>query len=114
MIIEEGSKVHIVHRALFDKSTRRHFFGEIVEADGALCRIEGFAFIFDVKSETYKKRPEKRTTIVDLGSSGFIVNIVDSSVDINSVTYRYVRDVGLVITDDKNFVLNINEFGSKN
>lgn len=113
MIIEKGNKVHIIYRALYENAVRRHFFGEVMEANGTICRIEGFAFVLDGKSETYKKRPDKRTTVADLGESGYIVNIVDSEIDVDSVTYRYVREVGLVITDDKNFVLNINEFGVK-
>lgn len=113
MIVEKGNKVHIVYRALYENSTRRHFIGEIIEAEGALCRLEGFAFIYDIKSTTYIKKPEKRTTIADLGESGYIVNIVNSAVNVDKVSYKYLKDVGLVATDNENFVLNINEFGVK-
>lgn len=34
MIIEAGDKLQIVYRALFDKSNRRHFVGEVASADG--------------------------------------------------------------------------------
>ncbi len=113
MIIECGNKVHIIYRALYDSSIRRHFVGEVIAADGALCRLEGFAFVYDPKSTMYVKKPEKRTTIVDLGESGYIVNVIDSGVDLDRVIYKYVSDVGLVATDNEKFVLNINEFGAR-
>jgi hypothetical protein len=113
MIIEKGNKVHIIYRALFDNSIRRHFVGEVIGAEGALCRIEGYAFVLDRKSEMFVKRPEKRITIADLGESGYIVNVIDSGVSIDAVAYKYLRETGLVVTDNKNFVMNINEFGAK-
>jgi hypothetical protein len=48
-----------------------------------------------------------------LGDSGYIVNIVDSGVKIDSVSYKYTIDAGLVATDNKSFTLNISEFGAK-
>ncbi len=113
VIITAGEKVHIIYRALYENSTRRHFLGEVIVAEGALCRIEGFAFVYDNKSTMYVKKPESRVTVVDLSESGYIVNVVNSAVTLSEVNYKYVQDVGLVATDGKSFVLNINEFGSK-
>jgi hypothetical protein len=39
--------------------------------------------------------------------------VIDPDIDLSSVSYRYARDVGLVVTDDKNFTMNINEFGAR-
>ena len=113
MIIAPGEKVHLTYRANYEKSTRRHFVGEIVASEGAVCRLEGYAFVLDPKSGTYIKRQEKRTTVIDLAESGYIVNVIDPSIDLAAVNYRYVRDIGLVATDDKNFSMNINEFGAR-
>ena len=52
-------------------------------------------------------------TIISLGDSGYIVNIIPSSVQIPHVVYKYLPDIGLVATDNQSFVLNINEFGDK-
>ena len=113
MIITQGEKVHIVYRALYENSTRRHFLGQIAEVDSTRCRIVGYAFIFDRKTDTLIRRPERRTTIVDLSESGYIVNVIDRGVDLDEVTYRYLSEVGLVVTDEKAFALNINEFSAK-
>lgn len=114
MIIEKGSKVHIMYRALFENSVRRHIIGEVMFATGALCRVEGFAFVRDPQSGMYQKKPELRTTIVDLAESGYIVNIINSEVNLSEVSYSYVENIGLVATDGKGFSLDINEFGTRN
>ena len=113
MIIAVNDKVHIVYRALYENSTRRHFIGEVTACEGALCRLEGYAFVHDAKSGLYSKKTERRTTIVDLAESGYIVNVIDSSVNIDAVTYRYLSEVGLAATDGNQFILDINEFGVK-
>ncbi|TVO66873.1 hypothetical protein [Denitromonas ohlonensis] len=100
-------------RALYEGAIRRHFLGEIMAVDRGLCRLEGFAFVYDAKLTVFLKRPERRFTIVDLGDSGYVVNVIDSCVDIDAVTYQYLSNIGLVATDGKSFVLNINEFAAK-
>lgn len=113
MVVDVGEKVHVVYRALYESAVRRHFLGEVVAVDRGLCRLEGFAFVYDYKTATFLKRVERRFTVVDLGDSGYVVNIIDSRVDIDAVTYKYLSDIGLVVTDGKSFVMNINEFGVK-
>jgi hypothetical protein len=50
---------------------------------------------------------------MDLAGSGYIVNVISSNVELESVRYKYVQEIGLIATDGKQFSLNINEFGSK-
>ena len=113
MIIENGYKVHVIYRALFESSTRRHFLGEVVAAEGSLCRLEGFVFVLDPESDLYKKKPEKRITIIDLAESGYVVNVLDPNLILADVEYKYLEDIGRVATDGKGFILDINEFGPK-
>ena len=113
MIIASGDKVHVIYRALFESSTRRHFIGEVIVVIGTLCRLEGYVFVLDEESGLYKKKPEKRSTIMDLAESGYIVNVIESNINLADVTYRYLQNIGMVATDDKDFTLDINEFGPK-
>lgn len=113
MIIANGDKVHLIYRALYENAIRRHFVGEVAATDGALCRIVGHAYIYDEQEGTYTRRPERRTTIANVAESGYIVNIIGADVDLDKVSYRYIGEVGLVVTDGKDFTLNINEFGPK-
>jgi len=113
MVIEKGEKIHVMFRVLFENSIRRHFLGEVTSVDGAICRLEGFVFLYDQKSTGFIRKPEKRTTIIDAADSGYITNIIDANVNIENVIYKYEQGVGLVATDNNGFLLNINEFGTK-
>jgi len=113
MIIEKGEKIHVMYRALYEKSTRRHFLGEVKVAEGPVCRLEGFVFVYDQKTTEFLRKPEKRITIIDLSESGYITNVIDQKVNLNNVNYKYTQDTGLIATDNKGFSLNINEFGAK-
>ena len=113
MIVDVGERVHVVYRALYENSGRRHFIGEIQRVSGTECRIEGYVFVYDPKSSVFNRKPEKRVTIMDLAESGYIVNLMDKSVKIEDIKYQYLPEIGLVATDGKGFTLNINEFGAK-
>ena len=113
MIIRKGEKIHIMYRALFENSIRRHFLGEVLAAEGPVCRVEGFVFVYDQKTTQFVRKPEKRVTIIDATQSGYIVNIIDREVNLDNVIYKYAQGVGLIATDNKSFSLNINEFGAK-
>jgi hypothetical protein len=113
MIIEKGDKVHVMYRALYENSTRRHFLGEVQAAEGPACRIKGYVFVYDPRTTEFVRKPEIRITIVDLSDSGYVVNIIDSEVNLCNVKYKYMQGTGLIATDDKEFSLNINEFGVK-
>lgn len=113
MVIEVGEKLHIMYRSLYEKSTRRHFIGTVTSAKDALCRIDGYVFIYDDKNTEFTKKPELRSTIINLAESGYVVNLIDKNVALENVHYKYAQNVGLIATDDKGFSLNINEFGSK-
>ena len=113
MIIEIGNKVHVIYRALYESSNRRHFVGEITACEGVVARVEGYVFVMDVNSRMFLKKPERRVTIIDLAESGYIVNMVPQNVDVDAVEYRYLTNVGLVATDGQDFSLDINEFSMK-
>ncbi|TKB10789.1 hypothetical protein [Desulforhopalus sp. IMCC35007] len=111
MIIEIGEKVHIVYRAMYEKSNRRHFLGEVQKADGTACRIVGNVFVYDPKTTMFVKKEEMRTTIIDLAASGYVVNVINRNVDLGKMFYKYDTATGLILTDGKGYSLNINEFG---
>ena len=113
MILSVGEKLHVVYRAMFEQSTRRHFIGEVTAVDGAMCRLEGYAYVYDTKSTMFVRKPEKRITIIDASESGYIINVINADVVLNDVVYRYIQNVGLIATDNKAFSLDINEFSAK-
>ena len=88
-----------------------HDLGNNIATEIVIVVRLGFAFVHDPRTEAYKRKTEKRTTVIDLAESGYIVNIIDSDVKLDEVIYRYDENAGMIATDDKEFSLDINEFG---
>ena len=110
MVISQGEKAHIIRRRNFVDDPRRHFIGEIKEVDGQVVRVEGYVFIFDPSKGEFFKKTQKRTTIIDLGDSGYVVNVIPMDINIEQLVYKNDEKT-LFVTDGKSFSLDINEFG---
>ena len=109
-VIEVGDKLHIITRRLFESDVRRHFIGEVTGVSGELHEVLGYAFVFHIGTNEFRKRPELRTRIFSLGQQGFIVNKIPREVAIESLEYRFIER-RLVVTDGGDFNLDIHEFG---
>ena len=113
MIIIPGEKFHIVMRRNYESQVQRHFIGAADVVEGSVVRASGYAFIYDETKAQYIKKPVKRTTILDLAESGYIVNLLPSTVDIDELKYETIDRTFLAISDGKGYLLDINEFGIK-
>jgi hypothetical protein len=111
MLIDIGEKVHLIERRLFESDVRRHFVGVVERADAAAMRVRGYVFTHDSASSQYMRSEDQRIRIFPLTTSGFIVNVIDPSTEIDNVRY-VLNEIGrLVVTDGGAFSLDINEFG---
>ena len=112
MILNQGEKVHIITRRLFDADLRRHFVGEVKALEDNVLRVEGYAFVFDESHSKFIKRPERRVRIISIADSGVIINVIPTEVNLNELMYRISDDRRLVLTDGRSFSLDINEFSA--
>jgi len=113
MIVQEGEKLHVLTRRLFDGDLRRHFVGVVKAVEGELVRLDGYVFIFESGSTTWVKRPELRTRIIGLSDNGHIIKVIPKHVVLEDLTYKPSTTKHLSVTDGKEFWLDINEFSSQ-
>ncbi len=110
MFLDPGEKVHVIERRLFEGDVRRHFVGEVRGADVMAMRVEGFVFVHDATSSTWVRGSVRRSRIIPIGSSGFVINVVPRDTHIDDVRYEEVNG-RLTVTDGASLHLDINEFG---
>ncbi|MDH3338135.1 MAG: hypothetical protein OER22_04025 [Gammaproteobacteria bacterium] len=113
MVVDQGEKFHVIMRRNYEGQVKRHFIGQADAVTGAVVRATGYVFIYDEMKAQYIKKKSKRTTIMDLAGSGYIVNFMPQSVDIENLRYETIDRTFLAVTDGKDFLLDINEFGTK-
>jgi hypothetical protein len=108
--MKPGEKLHVIIRRSFEEDIRRHFVGEVIAANGAAVRIRGHAFVFRPAQNDYVQRPDLGERIVSLVDATNIVSIIPETVELEDLAYRQSDQGRLVMTDDKSFRLDINEF----
>lgn len=112
MILEQGEKVHVIVRRMFERDLRRHFVGNVLEVSGDLARVEGYVFVLDSRTNQYTRRPSKRIRLIGLTDPGNIINVLPPGADLERIRYIQSQEKRLVVTDGETFNLDINEFGT--
>jgi hypothetical protein len=109
-IIKVGEMLHIIERRYFESDPRRHFIGEVLAVDHDIIRIRGRVWIYDTVKNRFVLKPETRERAMILGER-HIVNVLPPGVLIDVLVYETTDAGNLVVTDHKDFSLDINEFG---
>lgn len=110
MVVNPGDKIHVIIRRTFEEDLRRHFVGEVMEADHNVVKVEGYAIVYDSSKNRYEKKSHRRQRIVSLVDSNNLINFLPDDVDVDTLVYIH-KDGKFYFTDDKTFWLDINEFG---
>jgi hypothetical protein len=110
MLISKGEKIHVVHRRLFEKDTRKHFVGEVEAFEHGILRAVGNVYVIeDVKENVFRRKPEPRTRIIRVDGSVF-VNVLPTTVNLDKIRYEG-RGGNLRVTDGAGWHLDVKEFG---
>jgi len=110
-MLSKGEKIFIITRRLFENDLRRHFIGEVQEVSGAAIRVRGYTFIFDDTSKEFVRRDNPRTRIFTIIDAGLIIILLPGEVVLEEIKYSINEKNYRIITDEKSFSMNVNEFG---
>ena len=108
-MLEKGQKIHVITRRTFADDLMRHFVGEVIKCNEHTALAQGYAFVFMFGSGKFVRKPRMRQRVFGLTDSGFIITVIPSEVNLDEVVYETV-DSQMVITDNKSFKLDIQEF----
>lgn len=112
-VLATGDKLHVMTRRLYSDDVHPHFICEVAAASGSVFSAIGYSFVFDSGTNSYIKHPTARTRVFSLSNAGYIVTLIPTEVELNELSYRVVSG-RLVVTDGRDFSLEINEFGQSN
>ena len=110
MLLNKGEKLHVIVRRNFENDLRRRFVGEVRKSTDLTAIFEGYAFVFNPFSNQFLKKPEKQVIIISLVDSGLIINLIPSNVNLEDLYYQKNPENRHVLTDNKSFISDINEF----
>ncbi|MEZ4484783.1 MAG: hypothetical protein R2864_09340 [Syntrophotaleaceae bacterium] len=111
MMLSKGEKLFVITRRQFEGDLRRHFVGEVQGTTEWAVRVQGYLFVYDNVNNVYVRREGERTRIFSLVDAGLVINLLPREAVLKDVRYRADEEDHLVLTDEKSFKLDINEFG---
>ena len=109
-MIAKGEKIFVITRRLFEGDLRRHFVGEVQDATSTAVRVQGYSFVFDESTKQFVRHDDLRTRVLSLIDAGFVINILPREASIQDIRYKWDDKNRRLLTDEKTFKINVNEF----
>ena len=112
-MLEQGEKVLIVHRRLFEKDTPRFFVGEVQAYEEGIIKVRGYTFVKDMFTGSMQKKSDLRTKVMSIVSGTLIVYLLPVTALLDSVIFNLDKDGGLVLMDGVGFSMDMSEAAHK-
>lgn len=108
MLLQEGDKILIAHRRLFEKDEARFFLGRVDAYESGVVKVTGHSYVRDRMSGQLLEKADTRTKILSLASGTFLVYQLPDQVALDNI--EFISDDGrLSLTDGKGFTMNLAE-----
>ncbi|MEQ1891874.1 MAG: hypothetical protein ABL998_04965 [Planctomycetota bacterium] len=108
MILENGSKVFISHRRLFEGDHARYFVGIVEAYENGIARVCGHTWTRDGYQGQYRRKDDERTKIIALTSGAVMLYALPSHVDLASA--RMTSEGGeLFLSDARGWRMDLSE-----
>ena len=109
-LIGTGEKVYVITRRTFEGNLRRQFVGVVQAVTDFAMRVQGYAFVFDDVTKQFVRREDLRTRIFSLLDAGLVIHILPEETRLDDVQFIWDENNRRMITDRKNFSMNVSEF----
>lgn len=89
MLLNEGDKILVIHRRIFENDKSRFFLGTVDAYELGICKISGFTFVRDPHSNLVSRKDEERTKIISLSSGTLFVYLIKQTSDISKLHFEH-------------------------
>lgn len=90
MILNQGDKVLVIHRRIFEGDKSRFFIGITEEYDQGVAKIKGNTFASNPHTTEVIRKPEERTKLISISSGTLFVYLLPPSTDLEKL--RFITD----------------------
>ncbi len=108
MILDNGAKVLISHRRLFELDHGRYFVGVIEDYDAGVARVGGHTWMRDGYRGEFKRKDGERTKLIALASGTVIVYILPTSTRLESLVIEQ-DGTNVFVRDGHGFEMDVTE-----
>ncbi len=109
MLVPGGAKLLLAHRRLFPEDQPRFFIGTVEAYADGMARISGYSWVREqLRGDILRKR-DPRTKLVSLVAGTLLVYVLPDEVDIENLSIEHGTDRDYVLTDGKEFQMDLSE-----
>ena len=108
MLLNEGEKIFVAHRRLFEKDGSRFFVGRVDHFEDGIVRTTGHSYLRDNFTGSMLEKPEPRTKLLSISSGTLIVYVLPESVELNDLEFVEIGGM-IMMRDGKNFSMNLSD-----
>lgn len=109
MILEEGSKVLIIHRRLFEGDNARFFVGVVDAYEQGVAKVRGHTWIRDSFSPGFFQKHDRRTKIASISSGTLLVYELPSETEMGKLKFSVNDEGKILLTDGNQLMLDLSE-----
>lgn len=109
MILEQGDKILVAHRRMFQEDAPRFFTGVVERCEGDLVCATGHSWIRNLFEGHVVRKDDVRTKILSLSSGALMVYRLPKQVELETLEVERGIGTQLVMTDGQEFVMDISE-----
>ena len=108
MILERGAKILVLHRRMFDGDPGRFFAGVVEGYEAGIVRMCGHTWIHDEFQGLFLRRSDERTWVLSLASSAFLLCVLPSTADLDSLRFS-LENGDLFVGDARGWRMELSE-----
>ncbi len=109
MILNQGDRVLVIHRRLFENDHSRFFIGTVDDYEGGIARVTGFTFARDIVDGSFCRKSEPRTKLFSLSSGTLLAYYISSDFVMENAQLE-TRNQGLWLKDGAGFEMDVSEW----
>ena len=109
MILEQGDKVMIVHRRLYQEDCSRYFVGVVDGYADGIAKVTGHTWLRDNDAGRFIVKKDPRTKIFSLQSGTLIVYQLPGDVDMAKLSFVEDDQLNCSLNDGKDLSIDVTE-----
>src|SRR4051794_3566351 len=109
MILQEGDKLLVVYRRLFESDKSRYFIGVVDGYENGVAKVSGHTWMKEQFGGSFFKKGDLRTKILSLSSGTLITYELPQEVVLSTLKFEHFKDGQEILTDGSKFKMNLAE-----
>ena len=109
MILEQGNKLFVSQRRLYENDEPRFFVGEVLYYENGFVKIRGYTFVRDFTTGSMLRKDEERIKVISLDSYGFLVYQLPDAIDVDDIYFENIEGQ-ILMKDQSGLNMNMAEY----